>query len=135
MRLFLQINVTDWKEQSYEKPLLSFASSLADDLLGADLDSQSEQYVAELVGKLADQAKSIFLLVIGKPGVPLGIANVLLNKLLRDKEKISQAVLMGQHEYAAKMLHPFGPRFKQEDSEERVKELISLFAGSSFSEQ
>lgn len=131
MRLFLQINITDWKEQSYEKPLLSFASSLADDLIGTDIDSHSEQYVADLVAKLADQSKAIFLLVMGESGVPLGVGGFLLNKLLRTREKVSQAVLMGNNEFAEKMLKPFGDRFRKDDDEGKVKELIRLFASTS----
>lgn len=131
MRLFLQINITDWKGQSYEKPLLSFASSQADDLIGADIDSQSEQYVADLVTKLADQAQAIFLMVVSDPGVPLGTGGLLINKLLRTRNKVSHVVLYGKNEIAEKMLKPFGERFKAEDDEARIRELISLFAKTS----
>lgn len=129
MRLFLQINITDWKEESYEKPFLSFASSMADDIIGTDLDSQSDAYVADLVIKLISQASAVFLLVIAKQGVPLGVANSMLNNLLKINEKIDQVVLYGHHDYAEKLLSPFKDRFKKTDNEDDVKKLIKDFAG------
>lgn len=108
--------------------MLAYASSQADDLIGTDIDSQSDQYVAELVMKLVDQASSVFLLIVGTREVPMGVANSLLNKLLRNKEKVSRAILQGEHEYAEKMLQPFREKFNRENNEEKIKELIRSFA-------
>jgi hypothetical protein len=129
MRLFLQLNITDWKEESFDKPFLSFASSLADDIIGTDLDSQSDAYVADLVIKLISQADAVFLLVIAKQGMPLGVANSMLNNLLKINKKIEQAVLYGHHDYAEKLLATFKDRFKKTDNEDDVRKLIQAFAG------
>jgi hypothetical protein len=129
MRLYLQINITDWKEETYDKPLLSFASGLADDIMGTDLDSQSDAYVADLVVKLVDQAKAVFLLVNAHPDVPLGVANIMLNNLLKNRERITHAVLCGHHEFAEKLLRPFGEKFKKVEEEGAIKKLLQEFAG------
>lgn len=128
MRLFLQINILDWKDQAYDKPLLSYASSLADDIIGTDLDSESDPYVANLVMQLATQATAIFILVVGKPSLPLGTANTLINFLLKNKEKVSNALLWGDHELAGKLLRPFGAKFQQAGSDDEIRKLIALFA-------
>ena len=128
MRLFLQLNILDWKEQTYEKPLLGYASSLADDLIGTDIDSQSDAHIAELVIKLSAQAESIFLLVIASADCPLGTALPIFNSLLKTRQKVDRAVLWGTHEMAAKMLSPFSKKFSREDNEEKIKLMIRDFA-------
>jgi hypothetical protein len=61
MRLFLQINIGEWKKDDYVKPLLSFASSLADDVIGTDVDNRSEGHIIDLVKKLIAQSPQAYL--------------------------------------------------------------------------
>ena len=129
MRLFLQINITDWKETGYAKPLLAFASSLADDIVGTDLDCQSESYIANLVIKLIQDAEQIFLLVVADPSSSsLGGSLPAFHQLIKAKEKIHLAVLSGEHAIAEKMLIPFQENFKKQNDEELIKKLIKQFA-------
>jgi hypothetical protein len=129
LRLFLQINISDWKETGYSKPLLSFASSLADDIIGTDLDCQSEPIVTELVTKLIGEAEKVFVLVVADNAeLQLGSAMKVLNHLLRVKEKIHLALLSGHHETAEKMLKPLQVNFKKQDDEGLIRKLIKQFA-------
>src|SRR5882724_4677019 len=121
MRLFLQINICDWKDLSYQTPLAGYASSLSDDIIGTDLDYQSEPYVADLVLKLAMQAEVIFLYVIAPDNaLPLGTSLNVFNQLLRSKEKIRKAVLSGEHAMADKMLRPLQDKFVIYNDEETI---------------
>jgi hypothetical protein len=129
VRLFLQINIVDWKEAGYSKPLLSFASSLADDIVGTDLDCQSEPYIAELVIKLIHEAEQIFVLVVAEnPVLPLGASLSVLNQLIKSKEKVHMAVIAGEHAIAQKMLTPFQENFKKQNDEALIRKLIKQFA-------
>lgn len=129
MRLFLQINIIDWKESGYSKPLLSFASSLADDIVGTDLDCQSEAFIAELVVKLVQEADQIFVLVMADDSsLSLGGTLPVLNQLLKVKEKVHMAVLSGEHERVQKMLSPFQENFKKQSDDALIRKLIKQFA-------
>lgn len=129
MRLFLQINIIDWKESGYSKPLLSFASSLADDIVGTDLDCQSEAFIAELVVKLVQEADQIFVLVMADDSsLSLGGTLPVLNQLLKAKEKVHMAVLSGEHERVQKMLSPFQENFKKQSDDALIRKLIKQFA-------
>lgn len=130
MRLFLQINITtDWKEAEYMKPFLSFASSLADDIIGSDLDSQSDAYVAELVSKLINEADKVFILVqCTNPLLPLGASLTVLNHLLKVKDKVHLALLAGENVMAEKMMSAFQDNFKKQEDEDLIKKLIKQFA-------
>jgi len=129
VRLFLQINIVDWKEAGYSKPLLAFASSLADDIVGADLDSQSEGYIAELVLKLVKDADKVFLFVIAdNHALPLGGALRVVNQLIKSKDKVHMAVLSGEHGIAEKMLTPFQENFKKQSDDDLIRKLIKQFA-------
>ena len=129
MRLFLQINITDWKDTNYSKPLLAFASSLADDIVGTDLDFQSESHISNFVLKLIQDADLIFVLVVADPSFPsLGGALPAFNQLIKSKEKIHLAVLSGEHGLAEKMLIPLQENFKKQDDEGLIKKLIKQFA-------
>jgi hypothetical protein len=129
LRLFLQINIADWKETGYSSPLLSFASSLADDIVGTDLDCQSEPIVTELVTKLIDEAERVFVLIVADNAtLPLGSALKVLNHLLRGKEKIHLALLSGDHDIAEKMLKPLQVNFKKQDDDGLIRKLIKQFA-------
>jgi hypothetical protein len=129
VRLFLQINIVDWKEAGYSKPLLAFASSLADDIVGTDLDCQSEGYIAELVLKLVNEADQIFLFVLADdPSLSLGGALPVLNQLMKSKDKVHMAVLSGEHAMAQKMLTPFQENFKKQSDDDLIRKLIKQFA-------
>jgi len=129
MRLFLQINICDWKDLSYQTPLTGYASSLSDDIIGTDLDYRSEPYVADLVLKLAMQAEVIFLYVVATDNtLPLGTSLNVFNQLLRSKEKIQKAILSGEHAMANKMLRPLQDKFVISNDEETVKIMIRQFA-------
>ena len=129
LKLFLQINITDWKEANYAKPLLSFASSLADDIVGTDLDSQSDSYVGDLVAKLIRQADRIFVVVIAdNTSLPLGGSLSVLNTLIQAKDKVHLAILSGEHALAEKMLKPFQENFKKQKDNEVIRKLIKHFA-------
>lgn len=130
MRLFLQINISnDWKDSGYVKPYLSFASSLADDIVGTDLDSQSDAYIAELVQKLINEADKIFVFVHShNPLLPLGTALGVLNHLLKLKDKVHLALLAGENIMAEKVLGAFQDNFKKQEDEELIKKLIKQFA-------
>jgi hypothetical protein len=129
LRLFLQININDWKETGYGAPLLSFASSLADDIVGTDLDCQSEPYIAELVTKLIDEAEKVFVLVNASDNsLPLGAALKVLNLLIKSKDKVHLALLSGDHDMAEKMLTPFEENFKKQNDEHVIRKLIKQFA-------
>jgi hypothetical protein len=131
LRLFLQINIVDWKETSYSKPLLSFASSLASDIVGTDLDCQSEAFIADLVIKLIGEAESIFVLVIAADEtLPLSSALKVFNHLIKAKEKVHLALLSGEHAAAEKMLKPFQINFKKQDDDSLIRKLIKQFAYS-----
>lgn len=129
MRLFLQINICDWKDLSYQTPLTGYASSLSDDIIGTDLDYQSEPYVTDLVLKLAMQAEVIFLYVVAPDNaLPLGTSLNVFNQLLRSKEKIQKAILSGEHAMANKMLKPLQDKFTIYNDEDAVKIMIRQFA-------
>lgn len=131
MKLFLQANIRDWKDESYDKPLLSYASSLADDIIGTDLDHTSDPYIVDLVLKLVDQSQDVFLLISAQQDLPLGAVNTLLNALLQKKEKIHTAVLTGEHPMAEKLLGVFGEKFFRETETDEIKKRIRVFAAPS----
>jgi len=129
MRLFLQINICDWKDLGYQTPLTGYASSLSDDIIGTDLDYQSEPYVADLVLKLATQAEVIFLYVVAaNNALPLGASLTVFNQLLRSREKIQKVILSGEHSMADKMLRPLQDKFINANDEETIRTLIQHFA-------
>ncbi len=128
MKLFLHLELRKWQESGYEKPLLTFASSLSSDLIGAEMDNQSDASIADLVIRLCDQVQSVFILIQAQPNEPLGPALKLLNHLLRSNEKIHSVILSGNHEQAEKLLRTIGQRFKKEDDQQKIKEWIKDFA-------
>ena len=130
MKLFLHLELRKWQESGYEKPLLTFASSLSSDLIGAEMDNQSDASIADLVIRLCDQVQSIFILIQAQPNEPLGSSLKLLNHLLRTPEKIHSLVISGNHEHAQKLMNTIGERFKKEDDPENIKTWIEEFASA-----
>ena len=131
MRLFLQLNLVDWKESSYQKPLLAFASSLADDIIGTDLDSQSESFIADMVVRLINEAQHVFVVVVAhNADIALGSTLKIFNRLLADHHKVHTAVLLGKHATTEKMLQPFQEKFYNQNDDEGIRDLIKQFAVS-----
>lgn len=128
MRLFLQINIGEWKEEGYVKPLLSFASSLADDVIGTDVDNQSEAHVIELVKKLVAQSQQTFLYVCVADEQPLNHLLSLINYIFQYKDKIHLVVFSGNHVTAEKLFRSLNDKFVKNNEEDVIKKMIKLFA-------
>jgi hypothetical protein len=128
MKLFLQLELRKWQDTGYEKPLLSFASSLSTDMIGAEIDNQTESSIVDVVIKLCGQVNQIFILIQVQPGESIGSTLRLLNHLLRNEQQIHTIVLSGRHEQAEKLLRTLAERFKKEDDLEKIKEWIKEFA-------
>jgi hypothetical protein len=128
MKLFLQLDLTPWQEADYQRPLLTYASSLSSDLIGAELDNQSEASISDIILRLCDQMTSIFIFIHAKPNEPFGATLKLLNTLLRTNQKIYAVVLSGNHEQAENLFKHLNDKFKKEDNPEKVKIWIEKFA-------
>jgi hypothetical protein len=128
MKLFLQLELRKWQETGYEKPLLSFASSLSSDVIGAEIDNQTESSIVDVVIKLCNQVNQIFILIQAQPDESLGSTLKLLNHLLRNEQQIHSIVLSGEHEPAEKLLRTLNERFNKEGDPEKIKRLIKDFA-------
>lgn len=128
MRLFLQINIGDWRGQEYVKPMLSFASSLADDVIGTDIDNHSDGHVVDLVKKLIAQSRQIFVLVYSDdPRQPLNGVLSLVNELFNHKSKIHLAVLAGEHSTMEKLLSTMDEKFVKNTEDELIRKMIKQF--------
>ncbi|MBX2914292.1 MAG: hypothetical protein KF856_03355 [Cyclobacteriaceae bacterium] len=128
MKLFLQIELIQWREAGYQKPMLNYASSLSDDLIGAELDNQSDGSIADLVIRLCDQVGSVFVLIHSQPEEPLGVTLKLIQHLLRKEEKIYKIILSGTHLSLERLLTPLHEKFVIENDPEKIKSAIQLFA-------
>ncbi len=128
MKLFLHLELRKWQDTGYEKPLLSFASSLSSDVIGAEIDNQSESSIVEVVIKLCDQVDRIFILIQAQPDESIGSTLKLLNHLLRNDHQVHTVVLSGNHDKAEKLLSTLEQRFKKEDDHEKIRKLIKDFA-------
>jgi hypothetical protein len=128
MRLFLQIDISNWQQRGYNKPFSRYAPSLASDLLAADVDNESDVTVVDLVIRLVDQAEKVFVLIYAQPEVPLGSSSKLLNHFFLTENKIQVIVLSGKNEMTEKMVKPFGEKLRREDDVEKMKKLIEEFA-------
>lgn len=128
MKLFLQLELIPWQKAGFEKPLVNFASGLSDDLIGAELDNQSDGSIADLVIRLCDQVESVFVLVRANPNEPLGVTLKLIQHLLRKEEKIYKVVLAGNHVSLERMLLVLNERFVRENDPEKIKPAIQAFA-------
>ena len=128
MKLFLQIELMPWQQAGYEKPLVNFASSLSDDLIGAELDNQSDSTIADLVIRLCDQVEAVFVLIHAQPEEPLGVTLKLIQHLLRKEERVYQIILAGNHLSLERLLLPLNEKFVKESEPEKIKPAIQLFA-------
>ncbi len=130
LKLFLHIELTKWQDVGYEKPLLTYASSLSGDLIGAEMDNQSDASIAELVIRLCDQMQSIFVFIQAQPQEPLGATLKVLNHLLRTKNKIYAVAFTGSNEQAERLLNTLQEKFCKEDSPDKIKDQIKEFASA-----
>lgn len=128
MKLFLHLELRPWQDTGYEKPLLSFASSLSSDVIGAEIDNQSDGSIVDVVIRLCSQVNKIFVLIQAQPNEPLGSPLKLLNHLLRNEHQIHTIVLAGNHQQAEKLLGTLELRFKKVNDEGKLKEMIKDFA-------
>lgn len=128
MKLFLQIELMPWQKAGYEKPLVNFASSLSDDLIGAELDNQSDSTIADLVIRLCDQVESVFVLIHAQPEEPLGVTLKLIQHLLRKEERVHTIILAGNHLTLERLLLPLTEKFVKESEPEKIKPAIQSFA-------
>jgi uncharacterized Fe-S cluster-containing radical SAM superfamily protein len=128
LKLFLHLELRPWQQSSYEKPLLSFASSLSGNLIGAEMDNQSDSTIADLVIKLSAQTEKIFVLIQAEPQETFGSTLKLLNVLLRNEHQIHTVILSGNNEKAEKLLSTLGDRYQKESDLEKIKERIREFA-------
>jgi hypothetical protein len=126
MRLFLQIDIGDWKQRAYSNLLVPYASSLADDLIGTDIDSESESAVIDLVIKLAEQAESLFVFISVMPDAAVGSADKMMQHL--HQSKIHQVVVLGENSMVEKYAQNFEGRFLRAKDNEEVKKRIHDFA-------
>ncbi len=130
MKLFLHLELGKWQESGYEKPLLTYASSLSSNLIGAEFDNQSEPSIADLVIKLCDQMNTIFIFIRAQSEEPLGATLKLLNHLLRTNQKIHSVVLSGNHPNVEKLLLLLQERLIKEEDTGKIKTLIKEFASA-----
>ncbi|MDV3309410.1 MAG: hypothetical protein LOY03_11405 [Cyclobacteriaceae bacterium] len=129
MRLFLQINIGDWQDQGYARPMLHLASSLADDVIGTDVDTLSEPHVVDLVKKLVSQSQHTFLLVYARnPDQPLNNVLSLFSHLFDCQDKIHLAVFAGEHATAEKLLRTLDEKFVKNDEDELIRKMVKQFA-------
>jgi hypothetical protein len=129
MRLFLQVNICDWQDQGYERPMLHLASSLADDVIGTDVDTLSEPHIVDVVKKLVSQSQHTFLLVYArKPDQPLNHVLSLFNHLFACQDKIHLAVFAGEHAIAEKLLRTLDEKFVKNDEDELIRKMVKQFA-------
>jgi hypothetical protein len=127
MKLFLQLELIPWQKAGFEKPLVNFASGLSD-LIGAELDNQSDSAIADLVIRLCDQAEAVFIFIHSQPEEPLGVTLKLIQHLLRKEEKIYKIILSGTHLSIERLLTPLHKKFVIENDQEKIKSVIQLFA-------
>ena len=128
MRLFLQIDIGTWQQRSYYTPLVAYASSLASDLMGTDIDNESEASVIDLVIKLAEQASSIFIFIAITSESALGGADKMMQYLIRHESNIHQIAMVGEHATIEKLCQNFPGRFLNVENQEDVKKLLRDFA-------
>jgi len=128
MKLFLHLELRPWQNSGYEKPLLSFASSLSSNVIGAEIDNQTESAIVDVVIKLCNQMSQIFILIQAQPEESIGSTLKLLNHLLRNEHLVYTIVLSGSHDQAEKLLRTLDQRFQKEDDPEKIKERIKEFA-------
>jgi hypothetical protein len=128
LKLFLQLELCHWQASSYEKPLLSFASSLSSGLISAEMDNQSESTIADLAIRLTTQTEKIFLLLKADPEEPFGATLKVLNHLLRNDHQLHTVILSGNHDQTERLLQSLSDRFIKENDVEKIKEKIRAFA-------
>ncbi len=128
MKLFLHLELRPWQDSGYEKPLLSYASSLSSEVIGAEIDNRSEGSIVDVVIKLCAQANKIFVVIHAQPDESIGSMLKLLNHLLRNEHQVHTIVLTGNHEQIEKLLRMLELRFKKENELIKIEAWIKEFA-------
>jgi hypothetical protein len=129
MKLFLQVAIGHLPAGDAAKPLLHFASSLSSDILGADLDNQSDPMIADLVVRMINRSASVFLLVeVHDPNLPLGSTQRVFDHLPAIADKLDRIVALGSHRGVDVLLLPFQSRLIREHDREQLKILIREFS-------
>lgn len=129
MRLFIQLDIGQWQRQPYQKPLVSFASSLAADVIGTELDNQSESEIVGMVTKLCEQASKVFLFINATENVALGHTHRLVAFLAGNEEKLHTMVVRGENKFLKEVVAPIPGKVVYENEEEKLEQLIRAFAG------
>ena len=131
MRLFLQVEFNHLHQGGgFGNHMLRYASSLATDIMGTDLDSQSEPIITSMVVRMIGQADQIFFLLHSNdPNHPPGSLQSVFDALVQSKDKVMHAVLCGDHRTSESMLQAFDHRFVKEADPEKIKALIRKFGG------
>jgi len=109
--------------------MLTLASSLADDVIGTDVDTLSDAHVVDLVKKLVNQSQKTFLLVSARQrDLPLNHVLSLLNHLFECQDKIHLAVISGEHPIAEKLLRTLDAKFVKNSEDELIRKMVKQFA-------
>lgn len=127
MKLFLQINLSDWKTQSYNSPWLEQVKKSSQEIIVADVDPDSEATYVNHLNKLIEQADEIFALVNVEKETKLGIAMPLLYSLLRLQHKVKCVCMTGSHSYAEKILNTMRDKYFPNLPDKKITRLIDGF--------
>jgi Tfp pilus assembly PilM family ATPase len=129
MKLFLHAELIHWQQSTYEKPWLSYATALSDEITGAEVDSQSEDSYVDLIIRLCKEAK-VICVVVQTGSEPLGRLLKLFHSLLREEHKINSIILTGSHASLERLFQSLGDRFIRESDPEKIKLKIQQFASA-----
>ena len=128
MKLFLQIDIGFTQNKDDEEPWVRYASSLADDIIGTEIESESDPRIADTVIKLAHQVKRIlFLVMIHDPLAPTGNMIQVFSRLLETGAPVS-VVLAGSHPVAEKQFDQLEKKLTRVNKLDEVRTLIREFA-------
>jgi hypothetical protein len=128
MKLFLQLEVRNYQNSGYEKPLLTFASSLSSDVIGAEMDNQSDPTIADLIIKLVSQSNAIFVFIQTDENEPLGSILKVVNHLLKMDAQLHSIVISGKNMRVENLLSSIQEKIILEKDLQKIKEKIRAFA-------
>ena len=128
MKLFLQINVGQRPETDDDSSMLHFASSLTSDLIGTDIDGQSDGVVINLLMTLIHQVDKVFVLInIHDPSEPSGNLFSALTGITKVEKPVTVA-LSGDHPALEALRGILDKRLIRVNHLEEIKKLIREFA-------
>ncbi len=127
MKLFIHIAVGHWQEDHYDNPWLHFASSLSSDIMGTDLDNESEAFVAELVVRLLEQSDRVCVLIQSRdPKQTLGPSAAILLACSKHQDKVHRIILQGSN--ADVVARATQLKFTEVVTDDEIKDIIRGFA-------